>query len=295
MTTDWMEKLQLARDRLSRAESELVTFINDHPDRAVSLTQQRLAEEAGVSKPVVISCFRRLGFDDFRSFRNSIEEFFSTQIDSLRASQSVRERVSSVEELISEAVAVDVRTLQRLEESLLPERLEGIARQCFASRTVYLCGEGTGHYPAHYLAQRLRRYGRQAILLGQDPSHIPDTLHPLASEDGLILFHYSDRNEWLWPLLELAQKRGSWTLLVSGTIHPDYVAGVDEFVHIPRGELQFKNSIAVPMHFANLILLACEVVYRDETEAQLAALEDTRHAWNRAAGHKATRQGGKNA
>jgi len=173
--------------------------------------------------------------------------------------------------------------------------LERVARRCFSCRSVYLCGEGTGHYPAHYLAQRLRRYGRQAILLGQDPSHIPDTLHPLEREDILILFHYSDRDDWLWPIFELARNRGCWTLLVSGTIHPDYVAGVSEFIHVPRGELQFKNSIAVPMHFANLLLLACEVVYRDETATQLEALEETRHAWSKAAGNKANRQGGKNA
>lgn len=292
MITDWMERLQGAREQLSRAEAELVAFINDHPHRVVSLTQQRLAEEAGVSKPVVISCFRRLGFGDYRSFRSSIQEFFSTQIDSLRASQSVRDRVSSLGELLSEAIAVDSRTLRRLEDSLSADMLDRVARRCFSSSSLYFAGEGTGHYPAHYLAQRLRRYGRQAILVGEDPSHTPDTLHPLSSEDGLMLFHYSDRDGWLWPILELARKRGCWTLLISGTIHPDYVAGVTEFVHVPRGELQFKNSIAVPMHFANLVLLACELVYRDETEEQLAALEDTRLAWNKAVEKKAKRQGG---
>jgi len=295
MTTDWMERLQSGKERLTRAEAELVNYINNHPDRAAALTQQRLAEEAGVSKPVVISCFRRLGFDDYRGFRNSIEEFFSTQIDSLRASRSVRDRVNSLEELLTEAISVDIHSLGRLQNSLSTDMLERVAGRCFASTVVYLCGEGTGHYPAHYVAQRLRRYGRNTVLLGEDRSHAPDTLHPLGREDALLLFHYSDRDDWLWPILQLARERGAWTLLVSGTIHPDYVAAVAEFVHVPRGELQFKNSIAVPMHFANLMLLACELVYRQEAEEQLAALEDTRCAWNQAAGKLANRQGGKNA
>ena len=295
MGTDWLERLQQGRNSLSRAEADLVAFINDHPDKVVSLTQQRLAEVAGVSKPVVISCFRHLGFDDYRSFRTSIERFFSTQIDSLRASRSVQSRVGSMEELLFEATAVDTRTLTRLGDSLSPETMERVARSCFTAESLYFCGEGTGHYPAHYVSQRLRRYGRNTVLLGEDRSHAPDTLHPLGQRDALFLFHYSDRDDWLWPILDLARERDAWTLLVSGTIHPDYVAAVTEFVHVPRGELQFKNSIAVPMHFANLILLACELLYRQETEEQLAALEDTRHAWNEAAGKLANRQGGKNA
>lgn len=295
MGTDWLERLQAGECELSRTERDLVSYINNHPEFAVSLTQLKLAEAAGVSKPVVISCFRKLGFDDYRSFQNSVEQFFSTQIDALRASERMQDRVHSVEELIHEAAAVDIRSLQRLERSISAQTLNDLASRCFSARTLYFFGEGTGYYPAHYLAQRLRRYGRQALMVTQDPSHRPDLLHPMGSDDALFLFHYSDNDAWLWPLLDLARKRSVWTLLVSATIHPDYVAGASCFLHVPRGEFQFKNSIAVPMHFANLILLACELIYRNEVKEQLTALESTRGAWNRASGKNIRKQGGKDA
>ena len=294
MSTEWLDRLQERRDGLTKTERELVSFINDHPDRADETTQKQLAEEAGVSKPVVISCFRRLGFPDYRSFQSSIELFFATQIDSLRASRRVQERVDNLTDLIEEAASVDVRSLQRFGESLSPEVLASIAERTIAAGTVYCYGEGTGRYPADYVAQRLRRYGKHSILVGEDRSHTPDTLHPLKKRDALLLFHYSDSDDWLWPLLQLARSRGVWTMLAAGMIHPDYVAEVSCFVHVPRGELQFKNSLAVPMHFANLILLACEVQYRARTREELAALEDTRRVWKRA-GKNADRQGGTDA
>lgn len=291
MSTDWLERLQRQGDSLTKTERLLVAFINDHPDRASSLPQLELAREAGVSKPVVISCFRRLGFEDYRSFQSSVELFFETQIDALNASRRVQERVDNLEELIEEARAVDVRSLERFSASLDSSKLALIADKCMGARTIYCSGEGTGHYPADFVASRLRRYGLQTLLVGEQRSHAPDSLHPLGSEDILLLFHYSDSDDWLWPILELARCRSAWTLLASGTIHPDYVAGVSSFVHVPRGELHFKNSVAIPMHFANLILLSCEVEYRSRAGEQLAAFEDTRRLW-RASGNNAERQGG---
>lgn len=279
MSTNWLERLQNGTNLLSRTERELVEFVNSHPERAAFLTQRELAEEAGVSKPVLISCYKHLGFENYRSFQESVERFFSTQIDSLRATERVQDRVATVEALIEEAVDVDIRTLERLRSSVAPELLKEIAHHCLTSQTIYIFGEGTGYYPAHYLSQRLRRYGRRTILVGQDPSHRPDTLHPLGPEDALLLFNYADEDRWLWPFFDLARERAAWTLLVSGTIHPDYVARANRFIHVPRGEVQFKNSVAAPMHFANLMLLACEVLYRQETKEQLLGLETTRSAW----------------
>lgn len=286
MDRDWHRRMELTYENLSRAEKELVDYINTRPQDAAALKQVDLASAAGVSKPVVISCFRRMGFDDYRSFRDSIEGFFSTQINSLRAAQDVRLKVESLAELVGEAAAVDIRSLERLAESLDSECLEEVVSHLSRAESVYLIGEGTGGYPAHYLAARLRRYGLKAWNIGQDSRHIPDGLQPLAAGDAVLVFHYSDRDEWLSPVLNLAEERGAWSMVVSGTIHPDFVGGASRFVHVPRGELGFKNSMAVPMHFANLLLLAYETINLEQAENSLVSFEETRRAWYQVTGEK---------
>ncbi len=277
---DWPERLKLSQESLSRAERELVEFINKRPETASRMIQKDLAAAAGVSKPVVISCFRRLGFEDFRSFQESVESFFATQIDSLQASRSVRERVAAPDDLIAEAAAVDIRSLERFAKSLNPAVLKDIINHIASAEAVYLAGEGTGFYPAHYLYQRLRRYGIKTVIIDQDPRHVPDAMHPLGNKDVLMAFHYSDTDEWLRPLTALATQRGAWILIASATIHPEYVESSSCFVHVPRGELQFKNSMAVPMHFANLVLLAYEMLEREKAEFRLESLEKIRKSWN---------------
>ncbi len=284
MSNDWVDRLRTYQESLTRAERLLVDYVNEHPDLAVHMTQRNLAEESGVSKPVIISCFRKLGFETFHGFQTSIERFFATQIDSLVASRRVQERVTTLDSLVREAGSVDVRAIERLMQALDVALLEQIARRIHAARTVFVMGPSTGRYPAHYLAQRLPRYGKTALLVPQDMRHVPDMLHVVTDEDALVLFHYSDDDQWLSQALDPRNKSDTWTVLISAVIHPTYVDASDAFVHVPRGEMEFKNSMAVPMHFANLLLLTYELLFRDEVDAELSQLESTRRVWSEPAG-----------
>ncbi len=280
MNVNWAEQLQEHGKSLSRTEKQLVDYINGSPEQVSSMTLQELSEVSGISKPVVINCFRKLGFKDYKSFHSAIEQFFASQIDSLGASRQLKNRVRSMSDLLYEAASVDFYSIKRLSASLKTEDLEKISAGLNLAGTIYLAGEGTGHYPAHFLAQRLRRYGLKTLLIDQDSRHTPDMLHPADESDMIILFHYSDRDRWLRQILQHSAGKKLNSLLVSGTIHPDYVSAAGQFIHVPRGDLHFKNSMAVPMHFANLLLLAYEMLYGEKIEKQLTELEESRKLWD---------------
>lgn len=280
MEYNWVDQLKKHETDLTRTEQELIDFTNDNPDKVCSVTLKELSELSGISKPVIINCYKKLEYSDYRSFQAAVEQFFSTHIDTLVASKHMQSRVKTIDQLLHEATDVDMRTLDRLRHIVSTEDLKNISRSIGEARSIYVIGQGTGYYPAHYLAQRLRRYGLSALFVEHDCRHIPDMLHPAGENDLLLLFHYSDRDDWLWPVLRLAESRSVKTMLLSGAIHPDYVKKADSFYHIPRGELSFKNSMAVPMHFANQILLSYELIHKREVEVHLTDLEESRHIWD---------------
>ncbi len=194
--------------------------------------------------------------------------------------------MATLETLVDEATSVDVHALERLRQALDTRLLEQIAYRLHQARTVFVMGPSTGEYPAHYLAQRLPRYKIHSVCVQQDPRHIPDVLHPMGDRDALILFHYSDDDTWLYRTLQHANAHGTWTAVVSAVIHPTYVEASDVFIHVPRGEMEFKNSMAVPMHFANTLLLSYELLFRDEVDEQLTQLETTRRIWSDPSGER---------
>lgn len=280
MNTEWSDRINQQRDTLSRTESDLLDFVNAQPERVAQITQRELAIAAGVSKPVIISLFRKLGYRTYRDFQTVFESFYATHIDSYVASEEMHNQVSTIAELVETAVAVDQRSLARMAAAIPDGFLEAFVEFVRTRRRFFVCGAGTGAYPAHYFAIRARRYRLDSYLVSQDRSHTVDELYPLASGDVVMLFHYADNDTWLYPILELSAHRKAKLIVVSGTIHPDIVSATDWFVHVPRGEVRFKNSMATPMAFSNLLLLSAEIALDTTLRNELKELEVTRRHWN---------------
>lgn len=276
---DWLIQLKQHAEQLSRSEQTLIDYVNRFPHHALGMTQQDLAEAAGVSKPVVIAASRKLGFASFRDFRAAVEQFFATQIDSLSAARRVHAQVDSLTSLVRTARSVDARAMERLESTMTPQLLEEAVHRFHDARRVWVMGPATGSYPAHYLANRLARYGITTTLVERDERAIPVAIAQVDPRDVLVYFHYSDDDTLLRRTLAAPQVTTVWSLLLSAVIHPLYVGAVGCFAHVPRGELDFKNSMAVPMHAAHLLLLAYEHQFRDEVDAYLSTLESARRVW----------------
>ena len=68
--------------------------------------------------------------------------------------------------------------------------------------------------------------------------------------------------------------------MITEQVFPHLVNLADHVVYIDRGDIEFKNSMALPMTFTNLILLAVELKGTDTAERYLKDLEKRREMYN---------------
>jgi len=276
MDRHWAERLAHPNEALSRREQALIDFISSHPHEAVFLKQSELSDRAGVSKPVVISCFRSLGYEDYQQFLDAARSFYAGPIDSAQASTVALRDIGSVSALVTQALKVEVATLETLGRHLDPAEVEGLARALLAAGVVYLYAEGTGFSPAQYLAVRLRRCGLRALVVGGDRPHVLDDLAPVRRGDVFLSFCYTQDPVVVAGLLGYVEERGGVTVVITGTPDPELYRRAHHHLFVPRGQWNFKNSMAAPMAFAQILLLAVEFVGGAELHDRLEALEATR-------------------
>ena len=281
MDRHWAERLAVQRDHLTRREQDLIDFISSRPHEAVFLKQAELCVRAGVSKPVVISCFRRLGYADYQDFLGAIQGFYAGPIDSAQASAVAFRDVATVADLVAQALRVEAATLDTLARQLDAAQVEAVARALLAAEVIYFYAEGSGFAPAQYLAQRLRRCGLRAALVGGDRPHVVDDLAPLRPGDLFLTFYYTQDPVLVAGLLKLAADRGAVTVLVTGTPDPELYQQARHHLFVPRGQWNFKNSLAAPMAFAQILLLAVEFLGGTDLHARLEALETTRKGFGK--------------
>lgn len=276
MDRNWADRLADHQGDLSRREQDLIDFIAARPHEAAFFKQAELCERAGVSKPVVISCFRALGYADYQEFLEGIQGFYAGQIDSSQASAVAFKDIVSVADLVSHSLDVEAAALETLRKHLDPAAVESLALALRAAGTVFLYAEGTGFLPSHYLAQRLRRCGVRAFLVGGDRVHALDDLEALAAGDVFLTFYYTQDPSLVSGLFDAVRQRGGVSALVTGTPTPDLYGRADHHLFVPRGQWSFKNSMAVPVAFAHILLLAVEFLGGAQVQDRLKALESSR-------------------
>ena len=276
MGRDWAGQLAAHRASLSRRELDVVDYVTAHPLEACFLKQSELCLRAEASKPVVISCFRKLGYADYQDFLEGIRGFYAGQIDSAQASRVALREVKDVSGLISLALEVEVATIETLRRQLQADQVAALARLLLKSRMTHLYAEGSGYEPAHYLMQRLRRCGLRASLVGLDRQHLLDDLASAGEGELFVTFFYTQDAKVVASLFDLLRSRGVATAIITGAPDPELYRRTDVQVFVPRGQWDFKNSLAAPMAFAQILLLAVELLGGEPIQEALKRLEAER-------------------
>jgi DNA-binding MurR/RpiR family transcriptional regulator len=255
---DWSQRLDLHQDKLSRKECELIAWVNANPHRAAFLKLNELVEAAGISKPTIISCYRNLGFGDYQDFQACLQDFYAGQIDSYRASQLALADIASLDQLVQASLDVELATLEIMRKNLDAGQLGQLVTQLLGAGAIHVYGDGTGFYPGHYLVQRLRSCGLSAFLAGTDREHVMDDLSPVGPGDAFLIFNYTQDHATLCAAMDFCRSRGAVVILVTGFLEPELCRRADLRLFVPRGKLEFKNSMAMPMAFAQVLLLGIE-------------------------------------
>ena len=258
-TPDWADRLSHHQAALSRKEQELVEWIGANPHVAAFARLNELAELAVVSKPTIISCYRQLGYLDYQEFQAGLQGFYAGQIDSYHASAVALKEIVSVDGLIEACLSVETAALELLRKNLDSGQLDQIITAILAAPTVHVYGDGTGFYPGHYLVQRLRSCGVHACLAGTDREHVLEELGTMAQGDLFLTFNYTQDAFTLARIMDFCVAQGAKVALVTGFLDPQLCQKASWHLFIPRGQLNFKNSMALPMAFAQILLLGVEL------------------------------------
>lgn len=276
---EWGKRVAGPDTRFTQLERKLLEYINSNPHEAAFMSLRELCEETGVSKPKVINFYRKLDYQNFRLFRESIQRFYAHHINAYRSSRATFRQVTTVADLIAAAREADVHALERLAEHITTDDLSSIASAVMDARVVYIHGSSTGRYPAHYLYQRLKRYRMQVHLIGQDVQHMLEDVYAISQQDLLLVFHYFPDPETTRSTMKLAKDAGACVMVVSDTVLVDLAEAADRLFFVERGSMGFKNSMAVPMHFVNLLLLTLELIGGERYQNSLKQVESMRDTY----------------
>lgn len=240
------------------------------------MSLKELCAATNVSKPKVIDLYRKLDYEVYKEFRQGIQDFYAYHINAYRASCTTFKQIETLEELVQTAREADIASLRRLSEHISTDEFAFLAQAIIDAPTTYVYGPSTGWYPAHYLYQRLKRYRIDVRMVGNDVQHLMEEIFSVGRSDVLLVFDYFLEHDLTQRVMEYARDQGTRVIVVSDTVLVDFVELVERTYFVERGSMGFKNSMAVPMHFVNLLILTIELIGGQRYQDNLRQVEVNR-------------------
>ncbi|NOY07270.1 MAG: MurR/RpiR family transcriptional regulator [Spirochaetes bacterium] len=277
--TEWAVRVSKASSVLTKSDRLILSFITSNPQDAAFLSLKGLTEKTGTSKPTVIEFYKKLGYTSFKEFLTGVRNFYEHHIDSYRASSIIFKKVQNFSDLIASLIETEIHSIMRLKNCISEDDLSFLSNLILTSGRVYIFGPGTGYYPAHFLFERLKRYKIDVHFVENNIQHIAEELYPVNNDDLLLVFNYLPEPAVVEKVMHYSRDAGASVVLITGSIYLSLASYSDRVIYINRGEIEFKNSMAVPMAFANLVLLAVELAGGEMINSYLKDLEEKREEY----------------
>ena len=115
--------------------------------------------------------------------------------------------------------------------------------------------------------------GLRAVLIGTDHDHVIDDCMSAGPQDVFLTFHYTQDSDTLLRVMNIFRENSAFRIFISGSLSPQLCRMADISIYVPRGSIQFKNSMAVPMAFAQMLLLGIELTGGKQTSLTLKKLD----------------------
>ena len=242
-------------DQLTKSEKRIADYLRKNQEESAFLTIVEVADHLGLSEATLVRFARSLGFSSYPAMRNYLLEAFRHrithsarlrgQLDNLRQGGTIIERlvVSEMEYLSQALETVDYQAMQKAVD---------LMKTC---EHIFIFGHGNSISLADLLALRLRRYGRQVILLTTLGHEILEPLATMKNNDLLFVICFFKVYPVQKLILEYANEVNCPIVLLTDSVNSIICDKADVVLVSRRGPVGEDHSLVVPMTIINALLL----------------------------------------
>lgn len=159
-------------DNLTESEKRALTYVVNHLEEVPYLTIKQLADEAFVSKTVIINLSQKIGYSGFKELKFDINQKIREKVSSLKnETQSIREnRKQSIEKTFS---------------LVSDDDLTHCAEEILKARNIFIMARGTSKAVGHYLEHLLFSMGIHCFFIKD--YNLSESFTSLVTEDDVLI------------------------------------------------------------------------------------------------------------
>lgn len=265
-----LERVKDAAETLTPAEQLLIKQVIASPRDIALGTASGLARRIGVHEATASRLAKKLGYPNYAGFRAAIQEEFIVRTDPATRVRNTLQQTSEAG-LITDLVSREIEALAGLQRYVDDAKLLSAARALLKARRIYVFARGNAEALAVLIDRRLRRMGRDTIMLAGEGRDLAEQVLGMNGDDAIIAFAFRRQPNHYAALLNRARAMSATSVVISGSVGPSLVPAGDHLLFAPRtGSQDAFQTLTVPMAICNALVLA---MAKEDPKASLQYLE----------------------
>ena len=262
---------------LSPTERRVASFLAEHPEEAAFLSAAEIAAQLATSDATVVRTVQSLGYAGLPELkRELVNALKSRATPALRLGRSLEQIGDSPQTALDYALARQLELLEDARRTVRPEAFVVAVETIRAAARTHVMGIGPTGSMAHYLAQRLVRFGYPAVSITDTGLLLADALLGITSGDALVVLAYGQVLREVDVTINQAQRVGVPVVLFTDTLGAALADRVAVALSARRGAADMWSTITTTAVLMDALLFGIAIADRPRSLATLETLNELR-------------------
>ena len=252
---------------LTPNEKTIADYISKNGVTILTYTEDEIAKELQISNATVSRFWRKIGFKNFKDFKNNYKE--KMDVSPANKLEHIMEQVDSTT-IHAQMMATSMKHLELTLAQYNTEVFQKTVNAMIDARTIYIYCPGPSEGLGSLLNFRLSRFGLRIKILPKSGHEIYESLLHFSVDDVLFMFGFVKLHPESRVLLEHAKKLGMISIVMTDCLVSDFNAYADYLLFASRGELWEFHSMIAPTFLVENIIIA---IGKETSEQSMKKLE----------------------
>jgi DNA-binding MurR/RpiR family transcriptional regulator len=273
--TSLEKRFVLAGDRLHPGRRKLLRLILENPEDTFFLSSRELAKRYQVDAATIVRTIQALGYKKFAEFTADLRAHFVTRITPYTVLKAASRQKRTVADRIRHGIEMDLRNLQTLQSSVVPEKIVALSHQIKRARRILVLGIDLAASLSWHLSYGLMTLGFAAEAPIGSTGNVQRRVRTLTKHDLLIAISFGQCLRDTVEATVRAKKQGVHTFGITDSETTPIAHICDDTCIASVSSPSFGGSYVAPLSLLGSILIACahtqtarslELIRRSEEE-----------------------------
>ncbi len=267
-----VERINGCFDSMTKSERQVATHFLGHSSSFALLTLDRIATEVQMSTTTIIRFCRRLGFEGYKDFQETLRIDLKFHQPDL-ADKFQRTAGNSGDELLTQTVRQDLACIQQTFRDIPHPSLKEAAKRIASAERLFTLGMRESYALAHYAYTRFMTVRSDTYIMNTANGDIESVLN-LREGDVCLLFLFHRYTRQMLQLLPLIKQQGAFIIAVTSPPCDELEPYASVILPCRVDASGIKNTAIAPICLTDYLCNAVAVINGEKTLHHIKRTED---------------------